>query len=254
MNPPTLQEIPPWPQDASPDSAAAIGGSRILVVDDDGTTRLLLTEYLAQLGRRVTAFADGESALIYCRSESPDIILLDLMLPGRDGLSLIEEFRHLNPRVGIIMISARGEPIDRVVGLERGADDYLSKPFELLELAARVKALERRNSAINGPPPEPRCRFANHHLDFAARLVVRDDGTPVDLSDGEFRILRELARGVGEVVARDRLLEVLRRDGTPSSPRSLDVIVSRVRTKLGDAKERKVIATIHGIGYRLAPP
>jgi DNA-binding response OmpR family regulator len=222
----------------------------ILIVEDDPIIRELVTEYLAGLGRQVHAAGDGESALLHCLRQRPAIVLLDILLPDRDGLSLIREIKRLHPQAGVILISSKGSPVDRVVGLEMGADDYLPKPFELTELVARIKALERRDQAIRSQEQTHRW-FSGHCLDLGAFRLQSPDGTSATLTEGECRVLAELARIPGQVVPRQRLLDLLGRNGEPAASRSLDVLISRLRLKLGDAPGRPILVTVYGIGYRL---
>jgi len=224
--------------------------SSILIVEDDPIIRELLAEYLTGLGRQVQAAGDGESALQHCRRQRPAIVLLDILLPDRDGLSLIQEIKRLHPQVGVILLTSKGQPRDRVLGLETGADDYLPKPFELAELAARIKALERRDQAIRRQEQTHRW-FSGYCLDLGALRLQSPDGNSATLTEGECRILAELARIPGQVVPRQRLLDLLGRNGEPAASRSLDVLVSRLRCKLGDAPGRRILATVYGIGYRL---
>ncbi|WP_299942541.1 response regulator transcription factor [uncultured Microbulbifer sp.] len=223
---------------------------RILLVEDEPVNRSLIVEYLNSQEHQVDAVGTGEEARKIFFSRKPDIVLLDILLPDCDGLALIDTFRRSNPRVGIIMISKKSAPVDRVVGLEMGADDYLPKPFELPELSARIKALKRRDRLLL-TEESGYYQFNHASLDFGARSIRYADGTSVALSDGEYRVLAALTRASGKVVPRDRLLNILRTDGEIGSTRSLDVIISRLRTKLKHKQEQQVIITVHRVGYRI---
>jgi len=223
---------------------------RILLVEDEPVTRALIVGHLSSQEHQVDAVGSGEEARNLFFSHKPDIVLLDILLPDCDGLALIETFRRTNPRVGIIMVSKKSDPVDRVVGLEMGADDYLPKPFELPELSARIKALQRRDRLLL-TEDSGYYQFNNACLDIGARSIRYPDGSHAALSDGEYRVLVALTQAAGKVVARDRLLRTLRADGETGSTRSLDVIISRLRTKLMHEQGQQVIITVHGVGYRV---
>lgn len=229
----------------------------ILVVDDDREIRRLLGDYLARNGYRVSTAADGEEMRRALGHSAPDLIVLDLMLPGTDGLELCRELRAKNA-TPVIMLTARGEETDRVVGLEMGADDYLPKPFNPRELLARIKSVLRRTRAL--PPnlrkaqQKPlRYRFAGWTLDAASHQLTGPDGVLVTLSGAEYRLLLTLVEHAGAVLNRDQLLDLTRgREATPFD-RSIDVQVSRLRQKLGDdAREPRIICTLRSEGYVLA--
>jgi len=227
----------------------------LLVVDDDREIRSLLTEYLEQPGYRVTAVADGRAMRRAIDSSRVDLVILDLMLPGEDGLSLCRELRS-HSRVPILMLTARGDETDRIVGLEMGADDYLSKPFNPRELLARIRSILRRAQSL--PPnlePEPASHFhfANWTLDVAARELVAADGLVVPLSGAEYRMLRVFLEHPQRVLSRDQLLELAQGRETVLFDRSIDVLVGRLRRRLDDdAKEPHLIKTVRGQGYVLA--
>lgn len=229
----------------------------ILVVDDDREIRRLLGDYLARNGYRVSTAADGEEMRRALGHSAPDLIVLDLMLPGTDGLELCRELRAKSA-TPVIMLTARGEETDRVVGLEMGADDYLPKPFNPRELLARIKSVLRRTRAL--PPnlrkaqQKPlRYRFAGWTLDAASHQLTGPDGVLVTLSGAEYRLLLTLVEHAGAVLNRDQLLDLTRgREATPFD-RSIDVQVSRLRQKLGDdAREPRIICTLRSEGYVLA--
>jgi two-component system OmpR family response regulator len=227
----------------------------ILVVDDDAELRNLLREYLQKNGYRVTVAADGKAMWTALDHAQPDIIVLDLMLPGDDGLTLCRNLRARSA-IPIIMLTARGEDTDRIVGLEMGADDYLPKPFNPRELLARVKSILRRARTLpqNLKPDEARTiRFAGWTLDVASRNLRSPAGTVVALSGTEYKLLRAFLSHPNRVMNRDQLIDLmLSRDASPFD-RSIDVQVSRLRHRLGDgAREAGIIRTVRGEGYVLA--
>jgi len=227
----------------------------LLIVDDDAEIRNLLREYFQANGYRVTLAADGKGMWALLKTTQPDLVILDVMLPGEDGISLCRTLRA-RLDVPIIMLTARSADIDRIIGLEVGADDYLPKPFNPRELLARVKSVLRRTKALpaNLRRDEVRLfRFAGWTLDAATRNLTAPDGVVVPLSGTEFKLLRVLLDHPGQVLTRDQLIELmLSRDAGPFD-RALDVQVSRLRHRLGDdAKEPAVIKTVRGQGYVLA--
>jgi two-component system OmpR family response regulator len=231
------------------------GQDHLLIVDDDVEIRQLLGDYLQENGFRVTTAADGKGMRAALAAGQPDLIILDVMLPGEDGISLCRAVRARS-EVPIIMLTARGGDTDRIVGLEVGADDYLPKPFNPRELLARVKSVLRRSNAL---PPNLRreqarwFRFAGWSLDVVTRNLTAPDGVVVPLSATEFKLLRTLLDHPGRVLTRDQLIELmLSRDAGPFD-RALDVQISRLRHRIGDdAKEPAIIKTVRGQGYVLA--
>jgi two-component system OmpR family response regulator len=227
----------------------------ILIVDDDAEIRSLLREYLQKQGYRVTAVADGRGLRAAVDTSRPDLIILDLMLPGEDGLTLCRELRSRS-EVPIIMLTARGDETDRIVGLELGADDYVAKPFSPRELLARVKSVLRRARSLpdNLKSAETgRFRFAGWTLDAATRNLTSPGGVVVALSGTDFRLLRIFLDHANRVLTRDQLIDLmLSRDAGPYD-RAIDVQVSRLRQRLGeDAKEPAIIKTVRGQGYVFA--
>lgn len=227
----------------------------ILVVDDDLDIRDLLSEYLGKQGFRVTTAAEGRSMRVALGRGVPDLIVLDLMLPGDDGLTLCREVRAKSD-VPIIMLTAKSEEIDRVVGLEMGADDYLAKPFSPRELLARIKSILRRTRALplNLKPDEARAiKFAGWKLEIPTRTLISSDGVAVPLSGTDFRLLRIFLDHPNRVLNRDQLIEMTQsRDAGPFD-RSIDLQVSRLRKRLNDnPKEPAIIKTSRGEGYVLA--
>jgi two-component system OmpR family response regulator len=227
----------------------------LLIVDDDAETRNLLRAYFETNGYRVTVATDGQAMWAQLKAAQPDLIVLDVMLPGEDGVSLCRTLRA-RLDVPVIMLTARGEETDRIVGLEVGADDYLPKPFNPRELLARVKSVLRRAKSLprNLRRDEVRTlRFAGWTLDVAARNLTSPAGVLVALSGTEFKLLRALLDHSGQVLSRDQLIDLmLSRDAGPFD-RALDVQVSRLRHRLGDdAREPALIKTVRGQGYVLA--
>jgi len=228
----------------------------VLLVDDDAGLRELLSEYLEQQGFRVAAVANGEEMDRWlAQGNRTDLLILDLMLPGEDGLSIARRLRAAGD-IPIIMLSARGDDVDRIVGLEVGADDYLSKPFNPRELLARVRAVLRRHSLGEGEvaPGKPgRLEFGPFAMDLAAQRLFRG-AEKVSLTTGEFNLLRIFAEHPNKVLDRDRLLDLLK--GYERSPfdRSIDVRVARLRAKIEeDSKDPKYIRTVWGKGYLFVP-
>ncbi len=228
----------------------------ILVVDDDSEIRSLLGEYLQKNGYRVTVVADGrEMWAALDGGARVDIVVLDLMLPGEDGLTLCRNLRARS-ELPVIMLTARGEETDRIVGLEMGADDYLAKPFNPRDLLARIKSVLRRARSLPGnlqPESARSLRFAGWTLDLAARNLLSPDGVLVALSGTEYKLLRIFLAHPNRVLSRDQLIDLmLSRDASPFD-RSIDVQVSRLRHRLGEnPKEPVIIKTVRGEGYVLA--
>ncbi len=227
----------------------------ILIVDDDAEIRGLLSEYLQKQGYRATAVADGKGLRAAVGTSHPDVIILDLMLPGEDGLALCRDLRARSD-VPIIMLTARGDETDRIVGLELGADDYVAKPFSPRELLARIKSVLRRARSLpeNLKPQEVACyRFAGWTLDVATRNLAAPDRVVIPLSGTEFRLLRIFLDHPNRVLTRDQLIDLmLSRDAAPFD-RAIDVQVSRLRHRLReDAKEPAIIKTVRSQGYVFA--
>ncbi len=234
---------------------------RVMVVDDDAEIRELLRAYLEKNGLRVTAVADGAAMWRRLSEGLPDLVILDIMLPGDDGLALCRDLRA-RPETAdlpIIMLTARGEDMDRILGLEMGADDYLPKPFNPRELLARIKTVLRRTQrggSGSGPPADAgaeRLHFAGWTLDLTARHLVDQDGVVVPLSGGEYRLLRVFLDHPNRVLNRDQLLDLLHGREWMPFDRSIDVQISRLRKRLrDDSKQPRIIKTVRGEGYVLA--
>ena len=209
--------------------------AQLLLVDDDPGLRDLLSHYLAREGYRVATAADGPSMDRWLAKHRPDLIILDLMLPGEDGLSLARRVRAESD-VPIIMISARGDEVDRILGLELGADDYLPKPFNPRELLARIRAVLRRHQAVPEQVNAPkRARFGPFRLDLNARQLTRD-AEPVPLTSGEFDLLEAFVTHPDQVLHRDRLLDLLKGYERAPFDRSVDVQIARLAVDKADAQ------------------
>ena len=228
----------------------------ILIVDDDAEIRTLLCKYLQKNGLRVTAVADGRAMWQALDAGRVDLIVLDLMLPGDDGLTLCRNLRAKSSDIPVIMLTARGEETDRIVGLEMGADDYLAKPFSARELLARIKAILRRARSL---PQNLRrddaqhLRFADWVLDTVHRQLVSASGVVTPLSGAEYRLLRIFLSHPNRVLTRDQLVDLTQGKEADPLDRSIDVQVSRLRHRLGDdSREPRLIKTVRGEGYVLA--
>jgi two-component system, OmpR family, response regulator len=228
----------------------------ILIVDDDAEIRSLLSQYLVKNGLRVTAVAEGRGMWSALEAGRVDLIVLDLMLPGDDGLTLCRNLRAKSVETPVIMLTARGEETDRIVGLEMGADDYLAKPFSARELLARIKAILRRARSL---PENLRAdsarqlRFADWMLDTVQRQLVSAAGVVTPLSGAEYRLLRIFLSHPNRVLNRDQLVDLTQGKEADPLDRSIDVQVSRLRQRLGDdPREPRLIKTVRGEGYVLA--
>jgi two-component system phosphate regulon response regulator OmpR len=221
---------------------------RILLIEDDSRLAEMVATYLGGAGFHVTVAASGTSGIGHEARGTFDAVVLDLMLPDMDGLDVCRKIRERAP-TPILMLTARGEPVDRVVGLEMGADDYLAKPFEPRELAARLKAILRRTKAL---PQGDVLRFGRLEIDLGARQV-RLAGEARALTSHQFELLLALARHPGRVMSRDALMDQVRNERLEAFDRSIDVHISRIRAAIEDdaAKPRRVI-TVRGAGYVFA--
>jgi two-component system phosphate regulon response regulator OmpR len=225
------------------------GAVHILVVDDDQRIRRMLTRYFEQEGYRISAAADGPTMRAKL-NDSVDVILLDLVMPGEDGLTLAREIRA-NSDVGIIMLTGRDDVLDRIVGLEVGADDYIAKPFHLREVLARVKSVLRRREprATSGTAREV-VRFEGWRLDLARRQLVSPTGEAVELTTGEFDLLAALAKHPGRVFGREALMDLTRGRSWEAFDRTIDAQVARLRKKIEtDPKKPMLIKSVRNVGY-----
>ena len=227
--------------------------TRILLVDDEPTLREPLAEYLARQGFDVREAANAAAARNDLDQNRPDIVLLDIMMPGEDGLSLC---RHLveTRELPVILLTARGEATDRIIGLEIGADDYVTKPFEPRELVARIRSVLRRSGRAAAPPEEDaHYEFDGWRLDPLKRKLIDPDGAIVSISTAEFRLLRALLDHPRQVLDRDRLLDMVQGREAHLFDRAVDNQVSRLRRKIEvDSRDPQLIQTVRGGGYSLA--
>ncbi|MCB1829877.1 MAG: response regulator [Chromatiaceae bacterium] len=227
----------------------------ILVVDDDPEIRYLLKSFLEKNGYQVSSAAEGDGMWRALEQAHIDLIVLDLMLPGTDGMELCRTLRA-GSRIPVIMLTARGDEMDRILGLEMGADDYLAKPFSARELMARIKVVLRRVREMPADPladvPE-QLAFSGWRLDTRTQYLTSPDGVVVPLSSAEYRLLQVLLTHPNRALTRDQLLDMTQgRDAGPFD-RSIDVLIGRLRKRLGDdAKQPELIRTVRGRGYLLA--
>lgn len=223
----------------------------ILLVDDDIQIRQLLSDYLSNFGMDVVAVADGKSMRDELLKEEFDLVILDLMLPGEDGLALCRDLRA-DSDIPILMLTARGETMDRIIGLEVGADDYIVKPFEPRELVARIQNVLRRTKGTRdfGRKQEDLAYFNGWRLNYVLRQVISPDELVIPLSNAEFRLLKVFIEHPGRVLTRDFLLDQARGRSMELFDRSIDLLVSRLRQKLGDnSRTPALIKTVRGEGY-----
>jgi len=223
----------------------------ILVVEDEMKIARLVRDYLEHAGFDVVVAGDGESAIASARGRHPDLVVLDLGLPGRDGLEVTRELRRTS-NVPIVILTARGEESDRIVGLEVGADDYVVKPFSPKELVARVRAVLRRTGPAAGNTGSEVLRVADVEVDLP-RMRVRVGGRAVDLTPTEFKLLTTFVREPGRVFTRGQLLDALHGVAFESYERAIDAHVKNIRKKIEPAPGRpRYLLTVHGVGYRFA--
>ncbi len=229
----------------------------VLVVDDDAAIRQLVDEYLGRNDFRVSAAVDGAGFAAALRSQVLDLVLLDLRLPGEDGMQLLRELRA-DSQIPVIILTGRTEEADRVMGLELGADDYLTKPFSPRELLARIRTVLRRTHAgkeVHGAPVCRAYRLPGWELNLRTRRLIGADGASVSLSNGEFNLLAALLATANRVVTRDQLIELSRRYDNEVYDRAIDVQILRLRRKIEpDPAEPRIIVTERGVGYRVAVP
>ncbi|UXB10991.1 two-component system response regulator TorR [Aeromonas dhakensis] len=228
----------------------------ILVVEDDVVTREKLTGYFEREGYRVTAVENGQEMRAVLAEQEVVLVMLDINLPGEDGLLLTRELRARST-VGIILVTGRSDAVDRIVGLEMGADDYVTKPFELRELLVRVKNLLWRISLAAAQPSEPvvaddAVRFGPWRFDIPRRQLSRD-GVPVRLTKAEYEVLVAFIANAGRVLSRERILALTSHRGDGPSDRTIDVLIRRLRGKMElDPRDPQLFVTVHGEGYLFA--
>ncbi len=232
--------------------------SRLLMIEDDARLAQMVSEYLGQSGFEVTHAGDGESGLEQLPLVQPELVILDLMMPGIDGLEVCRRIRALPgdlSRVPVLMLTAKGDPMDRIIGLELGADDYLPKPFEPRELLARIRAVLRRRADPGGAPAAratPVLRFGSLEIDRDARSV-QVAGQSCELTSYQFDLLVAMAERAGRVLTRDQIMEAVRGRELEAFDRSIDVHIGRIRNAIeADSKDPKRILTVRGVGYVFA--
>jgi two-component system phosphate regulon response regulator OmpR len=231
----------------------------IAVVEDEATQRDLLLDYLGKQNFRVTGVEDGAGLRALVERDPPVLVLLDLRLRGEDGLTLARWLRERGTRVGIIMVTAAADTVDRVVGLEVGADDYMTKPFEPRELLARIKSVLRRTTGPSGatmpPPATRRVRMGRRVLDLDKRLLIDEDGREETLAASEFDLLKIFAENPNRPLYRDWLLEATAHREVEAFDRAIDLRITRLRRKIeADPAHPDAIRTVRGIGYMFVPP
>jgi len=229
---------------------------QLLMIEDDTRLAQMVGEYLTQSGFGFAHAADGASGLEMLQQRSPDLVILDLMLPDTDGLEVCRRIRSLpggQAKVSVLMLTAKGDPMDRIIGLEIGADDYLPKPFEPRELLARIRAVLRRRGETAGAAEGPAVmRFGSLDIDRNARSVTVG-GEPADLTSYQFDLLVAMAERAGRVLTRDQIMEAVRGRELEAFDRSIDVHMGRIRAAIEvDAKNPKRILTVRGVGYVFA--
>ncbi len=228
----------------------------ILLVEDDAFQRKAAEAYLANHDLRVTAVENGAQMRRQISRAMPDLVLLDVQLPGQDdGFSLARWLRESSTRVGIIMLTAAGDSVDKVLGLESGADDYVAKPYEPRELLARCKSVLRRSTHKSTPSLIERVRMGRHMLDLSKRELHDDEGNDVAVTAGEFDILKIFAENPNRPLSRDWLLETTSHRSRDPFDRAIDLRITRIRRKIEPSPEKPtVIRTVRGVGYMFVPP
>ena len=226
---------------------------QLLMIEDDTRLATMVGEYLRQSGYGFTHAADAASGLDGLKGTPPDLVILDLMLPDMDGLEVCRRVKASHPAVAVLMLTAKGDPMDRIVGLEIGADDYLPKPFEPRELLARIRAVLRRGGeAATNSGTHKTMRFGSLEIDRDARTVIVS-GNPCELTSYQFDLLVALAERAGRVLSRDQIMEAVRGRELEAFDRSIDVHMGRIRNAIEvDAKDPKRILTVRGVGYVFA--
>lgn len=229
--------------------------NHIAIVEDDPRLRNRLKKFLEKEGFRATAMGDGSGLRSLVDTDSPDLVLMDLQLPGEDGLSLTRYLRE-RTEIPVLILTGKGDTIDRVVGLEMGADDYLGKPFSLRELLARIRVILRRVQPKPSLPAAPIggsseiLRFGNWVIDFTAIELRNADNEPVHLTSAEFKLLEALVRNPGRTLSRDRLIDAMADRTWETTDRSIDLHISHLRKKIErDNRKPELIKTVRGFGY-----
>lgn len=236
--------------------SARLGASHVLVVDDDPQLRQLVSKLLQNSGYRVSAARDGQEMFDILAADNADLILLDVMLPGASGLDVCRQIRRTSA-VPIMMLTAKNEEVDLVVGLQLGADDYMAKPFGSRELLARVQALLRRSRASPSafqPSHGRKYTFDGWMIDTSRRELINSAGVLIDLTSGEYDVLIAFVEAPQRVLTREQLLDLARnRTSVSGFDRSIDVQISRLRRKMGGEEAEGIFKTVRGIGYMFVP-
>lgn len=224
----------------------------ILIVDDDREIRSLLSRYLAEQGMRVSVAANRKECETFIAANRPDLVVLDVMLPDGSGLDICRILRQHYPNLAIILLTALKEEVDRIIGLEIGADDYLGKPFNPRELLARIKAILRRTAYPQEIQENARVySFERFEADPALRLVRHETGTQLDLTGAEFDLLQVFLERPGRLLSRDQLLDLTQGRYRDPMDRSIDVLISRLRRKFGEHTQETIFKTVRNSGYQL---
>lgn len=227
----------------------------IVVVEDDPVQRQILLDYLGKQGFRTTGVESGAGLRRIVERETPALVLLDVGLPGEDGFTVARWLRERSGRICIIMVTAATDTVDRVVGLETGADDYIPKPFDARELLARIKSVLRRASGAAPASVGARVRMGRWILDLERRLLIDKDGKEEDLAASEFDLLKLFAENPNRPLARDWLLETVGHRGQEAFDRAIDLRITRLRRKIEvDAAHPEALRTVRGVGYMFVPP
>jgi two-component system phosphate regulon response regulator OmpR len=231
-------------------------GQHIWVVDDDPELRRLVGTYLIDQGYDVRCLANGEQLMTRLAGRRPDLVVLDLMLPGEDGLTLLRRLRDAGDDLPVVMLTAKGDAVDRIIGLEQGADDYLAKPFLPRELTARIEAVLRRRVALPAGTPlaaGEQIPIGELILDLGARTLAQGERVSV-LTSGEFALLAAFVQHPHRPLSRERLVELARGPGSVTDSRSMDVQVSRLRKLVEpDPTRPRYLQTVWGYGYVFVP-
>lgn len=232
----------------------AVVSPKILIVEDDAEISRLVVEMFDQEGFAVTAIASGTQLDIALERNAPDIVILDLMLPGEDGIAICRRLRARQSALPILMLTAKSDPIDRIVGLEIGADDYVTKPFNPRELLARVRAILRRTNGSSNGVAGRRFEFEGMIIDLDGRVLTTHAGVPVVLTSSEFDLMACFVERPRRVLSRDQLLDLTRGSGSESFDRAVDMTISRLRRKLDQVCPGIVIiSTVRNNGYLFTP-
>ena len=228
--------------------------THILVVEDEATQRSVLVEYLTRQGFEATGLSDGAALRRTLLRSEPDLVLLDLGLPGEDGHSLARHLRQHHPKVAVIMVTAAGSTVDRIIGLETGADDYIPKPFEPRELLARIKSVLRRALPTSAQIGPARVQMGRRVLDLAHRVLLDPEGMEERLTASEFELLRLFAENPNKPLNREWLLEATSHREAEAYDRAIDLRIARLRRKIEvDPAHPDAIRTVRGIGYMFVP-